>query len=94
MVKHLRNLIKPNNYAQLSVSNALWDASATGSSDATVAGYIGMHSFPSGPPSPHTYVILCDGCHYAVRHSVVALSIVDSRLRRRISKQGNPKALA
>ena len=58
------------------------------------AGYIGKHSFPSGPPSPHTYVILCDGCHYAVRHSVVALSIVDSRLRRRISKQGNPKALA
>ena len=80
--------------AHISVSNTLWDASATGSSDATVAGYIGKHSFPSGPPSPHTYVILCDECHYAVRHSVVALSIVDSKLRRRISKQGNPKALA
>ena len=80
--------------AHISVSNTLWDASATGSSDATVAGYIGKHSFPSGPPSPHTYVILCDECHYAVRHSVVARSIVDSKLRRRISKQGNPKALA
>ena len=49
--------------------------------------------FPNGQLSPHTYVILCEGCHYAVRHGVVARSIVDNGLRKRIGKQGKPKAL-
>ena len=67
-----------------------WDAD--GFSTCRVAGYVGEHKFSSGV-SKHTYVIECEGAHYAARHSAVAGALADPAVKRRVRKSGNPRRL-
>ena len=75
---------------RLSMCNSFWGYTDGLHSDCVVAAYIGDHTFPSGPPSRHTYVIEHEGHHYAVRHSTVARSLTDVVVKRRVSKSKHP----
>ena len=73
-----------------------WPTSSTPSkddySDCRVVAYIGAHRF-EGKVSKHTYVIECEGHHYAAPHATVAGHLDDAAVKRRVRKAKPPRLL-
>ena len=77
----------------LRVHNSFWGWSDDEYSECRVVGYAGPFTFPNGKRSKHTYIIACDGFHYAATHTTVAGAMVDASVKRRIKKAPPPRLL-
>ena len=75
--------------------NSFWPdfAEDNGSTASRVVAFIGNFKFPTGGASSATYVIECEGHHYAARHTAVADALVDAAVKRRVRKSGTPRLL-
>ena len=73
---------------ELKVHESFWDPDYEGQmyTTCTVVGYIGKYEFPEQNTSKHTYVIECEGLHYAATHTTVARHLVDDAVKRRVGK--------
>ena len=79
---------------KVGVHYSFWNWTEDDYSECRIVGYIGSHRFPNGNVSKHTYVIECEGHHYAAPHKTVAgARFSDLAIKRRINKQPPPRLL-
>ena len=78
---------------RLMMPNSFWGEEDGAESECTVVGYIGQHSFSTGPRSKYTFVIEYNGHHYAARHTAIANTLSDAAVKRRVRKAGAPRLI-
>ena len=78
---------------ELKMHHSFWGWEDNGFSACRVVAYAGAYTFPSGRHSKHTYIIECDGNHYAAVHSTVAGALTDAAVKRRVRKAAPPRLI-
>ena len=79
---------------EVAVDNRFWGDEFDDGERTTciVVGYIGEYVFHDGGRSAHTFVIEAEGVHYPIRHTYMLHRIVDTAVKRRLRKSGQPHA--